>query len=72
MRFCPVRKVPAQKVELFLNEKGKITALGAKTLAALDAGKVGELTFELPQDKLSGTISGTLNGKAFNILPVVD
>ncbi|MBR2720407.1 MAG: hypothetical protein IKB74_03635 [Lentisphaeria bacterium] len=71
MRFCPVRKVPAQKVELFLNEKGKTTALGAKTLAALDAGKVGELTFELPQDKLSGTISGTLNGKPFSILPVI-
>lgn len=71
MRFGSVRKVPAQKVELFLTENGKNTALGVKTLAALDAGKVGELTFELPQEKPSGTISGTLNGKPFSILPVI-
>ena len=71
MRFCSVRKVPAQKVELFLNENGRKISLGTKTLAALEAGRVGELDFELPQDKLSGTLSGTLGGKAFDILPVI-
>ena len=72
IRFCSVRTVPAQPLEIFVTADGKApVSLGKKQLPALNAGKVCEVTFDLPEEKISGMISGSLNGEKFTILPVI-
>lgn len=72
MRFCSVRNVPAQQLEIFVTVDGNIpVSLGKKQLPELNAGKVTEVKFDLPEEKFSGTISGSLNGEQFTILPVI-